>query len=101
MPIITSGKLRFRGQEPIAVAGKSWQADKFELEAHLSPLPRKPLLWVSADGLLLAIEAERESGPKGRLELTRLETRADSPPHVRASHPRQRRELSKWPKMPE
>lgn len=35
MPIITSGKLRFLGQEPVAVADKSWQTDKFELEANM------------------------------------------------------------------
>ena len=78
MPMITSGKLRFLGPERVVLGGKSWQADKFELVAHMSPLPRKSLLWISADGLLLAIEAQREIGPKGRLELTRFENRADS-----------------------
>ena len=73
MPIITNGTLRFLGQENVTVAGTNWLANKFELRAFLSPLPRKSILWVSQGGLLLELDAEREMGPKGRLELTRLE----------------------------
>lgn len=79
MPITTSGKIRFLGREEIAVAGKVWQADKFELYTFMSSLPHKSLLWISANGLLLQVEAQSEIGPKGMLQLTRFQERADSP----------------------
>ena len=78
MPITTNGTLRFIGHEKILAAGRSWDADKFELQAFMSPLPRKSVLWVSKGGLLLVLEAEREIGPKGRLELTRFEQESPS-----------------------
>lgn len=78
MPITTNGTLRLIGQEKILAAGKSWNADKFELQVFMSPLPRKSVLWVSKGGLLLVLAAEREIGPKGRLELTRFEQESPS-----------------------
>jgi hypothetical protein len=78
MPITTNGTLRFIGPDKVMVAGRSWDADKFELRAFMSPLPRKSVLWISKGGLLLVLEAEREFGPKGRLELTRFEEEAPS-----------------------
>jgi hypothetical protein len=73
MPVTTNGKLRFIGPDKVVVAGKTWDADKFELQTFISPLPRKSVLWVSKGGLLLELEAKPEIGPKGRLELTRFE----------------------------
>jgi hypothetical protein len=79
MPIITSGRIRFLGREQIAIAGKDWLSDKFELVAFISSLPRKSLLWVSTNGLLLKVQAQRDIGPQGMLELTRFEDRAGLP----------------------
>lgn len=78
MPITTNGTLRFIDEEKVTAAGSSWEADKFELQAFMSPLPRKSMLWVSKEGLLLILEAEREIGPKGRLELTHFKRESPS-----------------------
>lgn len=78
MPIITNGTLRFIGQENIFAAARNWEADKFELQAFMSPLPRKSLLWISKGGLLLVLEDERANGAKGRLELIRFEQESPS-----------------------
>lgn len=78
MPKITNGTLRFIGGEKIVAAGKTWDADKFELQAFMSPLPRKSLLWVTKGGLLLMLEAEHESDRNGRLELTRFQQTSPS-----------------------
>ncbi len=48
----------------VVAAGKSWLADKFELQAGMPVVPRKSLLWISAGGLLLKVEAQREVGPQ-------------------------------------
>jgi len=78
MPMTTNGTLRFIGRDKVTVAGKNWDADKFELQAFMSSLPRKSVLWISKGGLLLVLEAEREIGPQGRLELTRFEEKSPS-----------------------
>ena len=80
VPIVTSGRIRFLGRAMIATAGKDWQADKFELDAFMSSLPRKSTLWVSDSGLLLKLEALPQAGPRGTLELTRFEDRCSSAP---------------------
>lgn len=72
LPFITNGTLRFMGPDKVVVAGKTWDSDRFELQAFLPPLPRKSLLWISKGGLLLVLEAEDEIGPKTRLELSRF-----------------------------
>ena len=80
MPMITSGKLLFLGRERITVAGMEWEAEKFELDAFMSSLPRQSFLWVSGTGLLLKAQGQDKFGPQGCLELTRFENReADSP----------------------
>jgi hypothetical protein len=79
MPMITSGTLRFIGEEKVVAAGRTWEADEFELQAFMSPLPGKSLLWVSKGGLLLALEAERNSSPQWKLKLTQFKEKMALP----------------------
>jgi len=76
MTVTGAGQLRFLGQEQLVIAGQTWQADKFELQASMPVAPRKSLLWVSATGLLLKIQAQRNGHPEGTLELSRFKEKA-------------------------
>jgi len=77
--MITSGKIRCLRTESVAIAGKAWIADKFQLDAFMSSLPRKSLLCISEDGILLKLEAQSATGYKERLELTRFDSRSALP----------------------
>ena len=47
--MITNEKTRYLGTDDVSIAGKAWAADKFELDAFMSSLPRKSLLWISEE----------------------------------------------------
>jgi hypothetical protein len=74
-PLVSGGKLTYVGQERVLAAGQRWQADRYELvNSSLFFAPRM-LIWTSAQGLLLAAETERDSGPSVSLQLTRIDIR--------------------------
>jgi hypothetical protein len=78
-PVLVSvlrGNLRFLGQEQTTIAGKKWQADKFELKVALNaPF----MLWTSPQGLLLDLTLEdnaKRLAERG-MELVRYQQFAD------------------------
>ena len=58
MATILSGDLKYLGQETLELAGRVWQADKFELKV---PLHAPFLMWTSPEGLLLAFGTETKT----------------------------------------
>ena len=78
-PVLVSvlrGNLRFLGQEQTTIAGKKWQADKFELKVALNtPF----MLWTSPQGLLLDLTLENNANrlTERGMKLVRYEQFAD------------------------
>lgn len=76
MATVLSGHLKYLGQEQLQLAGRTWQADKFELKV---PLHAAFSLWTSPEGLLLAFgtESKTRTLPADALVLVRFHQWAD------------------------
>jgi hypothetical protein len=69
---VLDAELKFIRTKSIAVAGRNWDADEFQLKA---PMNTPFLLWTSKEGLVLLFgpEGDSTSGPETGLQLVRYE----------------------------
>jgi len=74
--VVTEGEVRNLGEERVAVAERSWLAEKSEVE--LVPSVQLLLVWVSTDGVLVATQDAKR--PEQRMELVRYEKYAEFGP---------------------
>jgi hypothetical protein len=73
---VLDAELKFLRHQTIAVAGRNWDADEFELKA---PMNTPFLIWTSKEGLVLLFgpEGDSVSGPETGLQLVRYEEFSD------------------------
>ncbi len=73
---VLDAALKFIRHQSIAVAGRNWEADEFELKA---PANTPFLIWTSKEGLVLLFgpEGDSISGPETGLQLVRYEKSSD------------------------